>query len=208
MAEYEATPEQWANIEEWVGDKLSCYLSIRELRARVEALEVNTKQWRTDHLRLANTCASLAPDRLKFFSALLPDDDNSQPTPNPSQIRSSLEAAERQASKVYEINEPLQLTPEQAQQINDLLAPNSKPTPNPSQMRSSLVERVAKAISQAPWPDPALDTSNTHEGWRSEARAAIREVAHWIDAEARQRQLYPHNGVYSAAEWLEQEAER
>ena len=50
MAEYKATPEQWANIEEWVGDKLSCYLSIRELRARVEALEVNTKQWRTDHL--------------------------------------------------------------------------------------------------------------------------------------------------------------
>ena len=172
MAEYEATPEQWANIEEWVGDKLSCYLSIRELRARVEALEVNTKQWRTDHLRLANTCASLAPDRLKFFNALLPDDDNSQPAPNPSQIRSSL--VERVADG---ISKPLQLTPEQAQHVRDLLTPNSKPTPNPSQIRSSLVERVAKAISQAPWPDPALDTSNSHG---SEARAAIREVAAWL----------------------------
>jgi hypothetical protein len=172
MTEYEATPEQWANIEEWVGDKLSCYLSIRELRASVEALEVNTKQWRTDHLRLANTCASLAPDRLKFFNALLPDDDNSQPTPNPSQIRSSLEAAERQASKVYEINEPLQLTPEQAQQINDLLAPNSKPTPNSSQIRSSLVERVQHAINTE--YEESLGTGSM------EARAAIREVAAWL----------------------------
>jgi hypothetical protein len=112
----------------------------------------------------------------------------------------SLEAAERQASKVYEINEPLQLTPEQAQHVRDLLAPNSKPTPNSSQIRSSLVERVQQAINTE--YEESLGTGSM------EARAAIREVAHWIDAEARQRQLYPHNGVYSAAEWLEQEAER
>jgi hypothetical protein len=134
---------------------------------RVEALEVNTKQWRTDHLRLANTCASLAPDRLKFFSALLPDDDNSQPTPNSSQIRSSL--VERVADG---ISKPLQLTPEQAQQINDLLTPNSKPTPNSSQIRSSLVERVQQAINTE--YEESLGTGSM------EARAAIFEVAAWF----------------------------
>jgi hypothetical protein len=35
----------------------------------------------------------------------------------------------------------------------------------------ALVERVAQAIYEAP---------NTHEGWRSEARAAILEVAAWL----------------------------
>jgi len=50
----------------------------------------------------------------------------------------ALEAARRPASKVHKISEPLQLTPEQAQQVRDLLAPNSKSTPNLSQIRSSL----------------------------------------------------------------------
>ena len=59
------------------------------------------------------------------------------------------------------------------------------------------MERVADALCHA-----QLDS----QSWEPEARAAIREVAHWIDAEARQRQLYPQNGVYSATEWLEQEA--
>jgi hypothetical protein len=192
MAEYEATPEQWANIEEWVGDKLSCYLSIRELRARVEALEVNTKQWRTDHLRLANTCASLAPDRLKFFNALLPDDDNSQPAPNPSQIRSSL--VERVADG---ISKPLQLTPEQAQQINDLLAPNSKSTPNPSQIRSSLVERVQQAINTE--YEESLGTGSM------EARAAIFEVAAWL---SRESEGHLGNGAHWWVGRLQREAGR
>jgi hypothetical protein len=145
MAEYEATPEQWANIEEWVGDKLSCYLSIRELRARVEALEAAA------HKHIVETNSNI----VALFTRV-----------------ESLEAAERQASKVYEINEPLQLTPEQAQQINDLLAPNSQPTPNPSQIRSSLVERVAKAIHPDRCADPNL--------YLHEARAAIREMAAWL----------------------------
>jgi hypothetical protein len=83
----------------------------------------------------------------------------------------SLEAAERQASKVYQISKPLKLTPEQAQQINDLLAPNSKPTPNPSQISSSLVE----------WVEGALMKSVKEQG--SMARAAIREVAAWLKKE-------------------------
>jgi hypothetical protein len=92
MTDYRATPEQWTQAQEWsdnfvIGATDACLL---ELRARVEQLEANTKQWRTDHLRLANTCASLAPDRLQFFNALLPDDEDSQPTPNSLPIRSSL----------------------------------------------------------------------------------------------------------------------
>jgi len=39
MTEYKATPEQWANTENWAAEKLSCYSCILELRARVEALE-------------------------------------------------------------------------------------------------------------------------------------------------------------------------
>ena len=89
MTTYKATSDQWAYQEHWAkedGDA-ACLL---ELRSRVEQLEANTKQWRTDHLRLANTCASLAADRLSFFNALLPDDEDSQPTPNSLPIRSSL----------------------------------------------------------------------------------------------------------------------
>jgi len=187
MAEYEATPEQWAHTENLAAEKISCYSCILELRTRVMALEVNTKQWRTDHLRLANTCASLAPDRLKFFNALLPDDDNSQPTSNPSQIRSSL--VERAADG---ISKPLQLTPEQAQQINDLLAPNSKPTPNSNQIRSSLVERVQQAINIE--YEESLGTGSM------EARAAIFEVAAWLKE--------THGWSDGSLMMLEQEAER
>lgn len=102
----------------------------------------------------------------------------------------SLEAAERPASKVYEISEPLQLTREQAQQVRDLLAPNSKLTPNSSQIGSSLVERVASAIG---WFDQNVN-------WKPEARAAIREVAAWL----REQQ----DGDLVAATVLEREAER
>jgi hypothetical protein len=106
MTDYKATPEQWAQCEEFlsnpvVGASDACIL---ELRARVEQLEANTKQWRTDHLRLANTCASLATDRLEFFNELLPEDDNSQLTPNPSPLRSSL--VERVQRAIHDVEFP------------------------------------------------------------------------------------------------------
>lgn len=75
MTDCKATPDQWAYQEHWAqedGDA-ACIL---ELRARVEALEANTKRWRTDHLRLANTCAGMAEDRLEFFGKLLPDGES------------------------------------------------------------------------------------------------------------------------------------
>ena len=67
-----ATPDQWAFQEHWAISH-SDSACILELRARVEALEAQTFQCRCDHLRLANTCASLAPDRSKFFADLMPD---------------------------------------------------------------------------------------------------------------------------------------
>lgn len=75
MTDYRATTDQWAYQEHWAqedGDA-ACIL---ELRARVEALEANTKAWRQDHLRLANTCAGMAEDRLEFFGKLLPDGES------------------------------------------------------------------------------------------------------------------------------------
>ena len=75
MTDHKATADQWAYQEHWAqedGDA-ACIL---ELRARVEALEANTKQWRADHLRLANTCAEMAEDRVEFFGKLLPDGES------------------------------------------------------------------------------------------------------------------------------------
>jgi hypothetical protein len=75
MTDYRATTDQWAYQEHWAqedGDA-ACIL---ELRARVEALEANTKAWRQDHLRLANTCAGMTEDRLEFFGKLLPDGES------------------------------------------------------------------------------------------------------------------------------------
>ena len=58
------------------------------------------------------------------------------------------------------------------------LEANSQPTPNSFQIRSSLVERVALAISRcedgSAWDDEAVN-------WAPEARAAILEVAAWVE---------------------------
>jgi hypothetical protein len=55
----------------------------------------------------------------------------------------------------------------------------------------SLIDRVAKALYDAP---------NNHEGWRSEARAAILEVAAWLREQ--------HGGDLIAATVLRREANR
>jgi hypothetical protein len=175
MTDYKATPEQWAQCEDWVrssvvGASDACIL---ELRTRVETLEAAA------HKHIVETNS----DIVALFTRV-----------------ESLEAAERQASTVHQISKPLKLTPEQEQQVRDLLAPNSKPTPNPGQTRSSLVERVAIAISRCEdsscWDDEAVN-------WEPEARAAIREVAAWL------REDDPFScDINGAAAALEQEAER
>lgn len=53
-----------------------------DLRRTVRLLADTTRQLRVDHIRLINACASIAPDRNKFFANLMADDDNSeQPLP-------------------------------------------------------------------------------------------------------------------------------
>jgi len=98
--DYKATPDQWAYQEHWAQDDpdAACLLELRDrvqsleddswkqaestsycvdaLVKRIEALEANTKQWRTDYLRLANTCAGMAEDRLEFFGKLLSDGES------------------------------------------------------------------------------------------------------------------------------------
>lgn len=64
---------------------------------------------------------------------------------------------------------------------------------------SSLVERVGAAI---------FKQFEINAGNEAEARAAISEIARWIDAEAHERGLQPHNGVYAAADWLRGQLEQ
>jgi hypothetical protein len=82
-----------------------------------------------------------------------------------------LEPAERQASKVYQISKPLKLTAKQQAELNALLTPNFKSTSTANQFGSSLVGRVASAIGRDDEPT----------NWEEEARAAIREVALWLN---------------------------
>jgi hypothetical protein len=126
----------------------------------------------------------------------------------------ALEATRRPASKVHEISEPLQLTPEQAQQVRDLLAPNSKPTPNLSQIRSSLqlTPEQETEIAALLRPDHFGQANKMvagslverlmdlfgHQG-AGASRAAIREVAAW---------LREAHGWEQGAQGLEREAER
>jgi hypothetical protein len=212
MTDYKATPEQWAQCEDWVrssvvGASDACIL---ELRARVETLEAAA------HKHIVETSSNILAlaSRVEVLEAF-----QQQPEPidqeendrrfhacmdliknaTPEQIRAAAGLPERPASKVHEISKPLRLTPNQVQQALDQLRPKSKPTPNPSQIRSSLVERVAIAISRCEdsscWDDEAVN-------WEPEARAAIREVAAWMTSNP--DVYFPPALVFA----LEQEADR
>jgi len=171
MTDYKATPEQWAQVQKCADVVGSSDCStILELRARVELLEAAA------HKHIVETSSNIGA----LFRRI-----------------ESLEAAERQASKVYEISKPLKLTAKQQQELNALLRPNSKPSPNSSQIGRPLVQRVAIAISQCEdsscWDDEAVN-------WTPEARAAIREVATWLCEQ--------YDGDLVAATVLEREAKR
>lgn len=87
----------------------------------------------------------------------------------------SLEAAERRASKVHQISKPLKLTAKQQAELKALLTPDFRvgmtPTSTSNQDGSSLVDAVARAIGQG---DESIN-------WETEARAAIRMVALWLN---------------------------
>jgi len=165
MTDYKATSDQWNQVQKCADVIGSSDCSaILELRARIEALEAAA------HKHIVETSANIL--------ALAGRVD-------------SLEAAERQASKVYEISKPLKLTAKQQEELNALLRPGSRPSPNSSQIRSSLVERVVMAIGR--------DSETAR--W-NEARAAIREVAAWMTSNP--DVYFPPALVFA----LEQEAER
>lgn len=168
MTDYKATPEQWAQCEDWVrssvfGASDACIL---ELRARVETLEAAA------HKHIVETNSNI----VALFTRV-----------------ESLEAAEREASKVYQISKPLRLTPDQVQQALDQFLPKIKPSPDSSQIGSSLVERVVMAIGR--------DSETAR--W-NEARAAIREVAAWL---SRESEGHLGNGAHWTGR-LQREAER
>lgn len=101
MTDHKATPEQWYELELVShASSLGWAPCILELRNRIETLEDAAQK------HIVETSANI----LALCSRV-----------------ESLEAGERTASKVYQISKPLKLTPEQAQQVRDLLAPNSKP---------------------------------------------------------------------------------
>jgi hypothetical protein len=165
MTDYKATSDQWNQVQKCADVIGSSDCSaILELRARIETLE------NAAHKHIVETNSNIL--------ALAGRVD-------------SLEAAERQASKVYEISKPLKLTVKQQEELNALLRPSSKPSPNSSQIGSSLVERVVMAIGR--------DSETAR--W-NEARAAIREVAAWMTSNP--DIYFPPALVFA----LEQEAER
>ena len=169
MTDYKATPEQWTDVEDWAASNGTSHACLLELRARVETLEGAAHK----HIVETNSNIVALSTRVE-----------------------SLEAAERPASKVYEISKPLRLTPDQAQQVLDQLRPNSKPSPNSSQIGSSLVNRVALAISGIEY---GLERDEEAVNWASEARAAICEVAAWM----RENEV-----GYNAVRWIEQDIDQ
>jgi hypothetical protein len=190
----EATPEHWATPAARWPD------AILELRARVEQLEAGLK----DEADCNKTCTFNIVDRVKALEAKYETmrlatlewgedvDKVKRWSDQHLQRIEKLEGTRRPASRVHEISEPLQLTPEQAQHVAALLAPNSKPSPNSSQIGSSLAKRVQHAIY--------IEYARSKGVGCPEARSAIREVAAWL----REQQ----DGDLVAAAMLEREAER
>lgn len=196
-----ATPDSWSHLEHWAvqDGNAACIL---ELRARVEALEARyetqrlatlewgkdvdkVKRWSDQHLQRIMKLEGTPPideeENDRRFHACMELIRNA----TPEQIRAAAGLPERKTSKVYEINEPLKLTLEQAQHVRDLLTP--EPRRNyPANPDSSLVKRVHSCIVGEP------------ECGHMQARAAILEVAAWM----REQQ----DGDLIAATMLEQEA--
>ena len=148
MTDYTATTNQWADTEHWARNSGNAHACILELRGRVEVLE-NAAQ---KHIVETNSNILALCRRVE-----------------------SLEAAEHQASKVYQISKPLKLTARQQAELQALLTPNFRVgmtlTSTSSQVDSSLVDQVARAIGRDDEPI----------NWEEEARAAIRMVALWLN---------------------------
>jgi len=93
--EYRATQEQWAMLEERSAPEYDN--TILELRARVEVLEAGQQDEEAD---IADYYAALSAQH----QGQAVFHDNSKPTPNPSQIRSSL--VERVQGAIHDVEFP------------------------------------------------------------------------------------------------------
>ena len=96
MTDHKATPEQWAQCEDWVKSSVvgASDAGILELRARVETLEAAA------HKHIVETSKNI----LALAGRI-----------------EALESAKRQSSKVLDLSDLPQWTPEQAQKLKDLL---------------------------------------------------------------------------------------
>jgi hypothetical protein len=224
MTDHKATPEQWEHVHICAGMEhqipwatADCLL---ELRDRVQLLEDAAQkhivETSANILALASRVEALEAAQQQQLEPIDEEENNRRfhacmdliRNATPEQIRAAAGLPERKAPKVYEISEPLKLTPEQAQRFRDLLAPNSKPTPNSSQIGSSLVEQVSTAIALEDekhyWPSTEGDARDVVES--DMARAAIREVAAWlIDRRRYDDWLAPFEEL---ADLLQEEANR
>ncbi len=75
---------------EWGKDVDTHAKLIDKLWKRVEALEVASRARLIEIIRLINAVADQVPDRNKFLADTMADEDDAKPTPNSSQIGSSL----------------------------------------------------------------------------------------------------------------------
>jgi len=88
-----------------------------------------------------------------------------------SAVRASMHAIRARIEALEAAQKPPQ---DKLDRLIALDADDGDPIVMPSSPADSLIDRVSKAIYDAP---------NTHEGWRTEARAAILEVAAWLSKE-------------------------
>ncbi len=160
MAEpYRATPEQWADAGAFASDTRACIL---ELRARVEQLErrCEVQLMQLSDLQARHHRQSIAVRRLE--AEAYTDDQleaDSQPTPNPNQIRSSLDLCASDPFNVCRPNHP------------------AKPD-------SSLVERVQQAIGHSYPDDARAAILEVAAALREVGSQATDAAVFWLEQEA------------------------
>ena len=155
MTDHKATPEQWAQCEEFlsnpvVGATDACLL---ELRARVEALEAMRETEKAAVLNLYRQHDELKDWVGRNYTRIKALEGDPIPEPEP------IDEAENDRRFHACMDLIHNATPEQIRAAAGLPE------------RSSLVKRVVSVIADPDGPE---------ELWHDDARAAIREVAAWL----------------------------